>query len=40
MADAFGFPAVFVAASLGSVAGLGLLLGRVREPRRLPAGAA
>jgi MFS family permease len=40
MADAFGFSAVFVAASLGSVAGLGLLLGRVREPRRLPAGAA
>ena len=40
MADAFGFPAVFVLAGLGSLAGLGLLLGRVREPRHLPAGAA
>jgi MFS family permease len=40
MADALGFRAVFVAATLGSAAGLGLLLGRVREPRRLPAGAA
>ena len=40
MADALGFPAVFVLAALGSLAGLGLLLGRVREPRHLPAGAA
>jgi MFS family permease len=40
MADAFGFPAVFVVGVLGSLAGLGLLLGRVREPRHLPAGAA
>jgi MFS family permease len=40
MADAFGFPAVFVVGALGSLAGLGLLLGRVREPRHLPAGAA
>jgi MFS family permease len=37
MADAFGFPAVFVVAGLGSLAGLVLLLGRVREPRHLPA---
>jgi DHA2 family methylenomycin A resistance protein-like MFS transporter len=36
MADAFGFPAVFVVAGLGSLAGLVLLLGRVREPRHLP----
>jgi MFS family permease len=34
MADALGFPAVFVVAALGSLAGLALLLGRVREPRR------
>ena len=40
MADAFGFPAVFVVAALGSLAGLGLLLGRVREPRHLPVGTA
>jgi MFS family permease len=40
MADALGFPAVFVAAALGSLAGLGLLAGRVREPRHLPSGAA
>jgi MFS family permease len=40
MADAFGFPAVFGVGALGSLAGLGLLLGRVREPRRLTAGAA
>jgi hypothetical protein len=38
MADALGFPAVFVMAALGSLAGLALLLGRVREPRHLPAG--
>jgi MFS family permease len=37
MADAVGFPAVFVAAAAGGLAGLGLFLGRVREPRRLPA---
>ena len=37
MADAFGFPVVFGVAALGSLAGLVLLLGRVREPRRLPA---
>jgi len=36
MADAVGFPVVFVAAAAGSLAGLGLLLGRVREPRHLP----
>jgi MFS family permease len=35
MADALGFPAVFVVAALGSLAGLALLLGRVREPRHL-----
>ena len=40
MTDAFGFPAVFVAAALGSLAGLALLLGRVREPRHRPARAA
>jgi MFS family permease len=39
MADAFGFPVVFVTAAAGSAAGLGLLLGRVREPRRFPSGA-
>lgn len=39
MADAFGFPAVFVVAALGSLAGLVLLLARVREPRHLPAAA-
>jgi len=38
--DAFGFPVLFVAAALGSLAGLALLLGRVREPRHRPAGAA
>jgi len=38
MADALGFPAVFVMAALGSLAGLALLLGRVREPRHRPAG--
>ena len=36
-ADALGFPAVFVVGALGSLAGLALLLGRVREPRNLPA---
>jgi MFS family permease len=36
MADAVGFPAVFLAAAAGSLAGLGLLLARVREPRHLP----
>jgi predicted MFS family arabinose efflux permease len=36
-ADTFGFPAVFVVGALGSLAGLALLLGRVREPRHLPA---
>jgi MFS family permease len=39
MADAFGFPAVFAVAALGSLAGLVLLLARVREPRHLPAAA-
>ncbi|MGH7298916.1 MAG: MFS transporter, partial [Candidatus Rokuibacteriota bacterium] len=38
-ADALGFPAVFGMAALGSLAGLALLLGRVREPRHLPSGA-
>jgi MFS family permease len=37
-ADAFGFPAVFAVATAGSLAGLGLLLARVREPRHLPSG--
>ena len=37
LADVFGFPTLFVTASLGSLAGLGLLL-RVREPRRLSPG--
>lgn len=37
MADTLGFPAVFATAAGGALAGLGLLLGRVREPRRLPA---
>ena len=32
-ADAIGFPAVFLAAALGGVAGLAVLLGRVRDPR-------
>jgi MFS family permease len=39
MADAFGFPAVFLVSALGSLAGLVLLLARVREPRHLPAAA-
>jgi hypothetical protein len=39
LADLLGFRAVFVTASIGSLAGLGLLLGRVRDPRRLSAGA-
>ena len=37
MADALGFSTVFVVAALGSLAGLALLLGRVREPRHLRA---
>ncbi|HSE03785.1 MAG TPA: MFS transporter [Methylomirabilota bacterium] len=39
LADAFGFPAVFVTAAAGALAGLGLLVGRVREPRRFPTAA-
>ncbi|MEX2222409.1 MAG: MFS transporter [Candidatus Rokuibacteriota bacterium] len=39
-ADAFGFPAVFVAAAIGTLGALGLLVGRVREPRHLTPGAA
>lgn len=41
MADALGFRAVFLAAALGGLAGLAVLVGRVRDPRhrrgRLPA---
>ena len=37
MADAFGFATVFVTAALGAAGALGLLLARVREPRRHPA---
>ncbi|HVC65876.1 MAG TPA: MFS transporter, partial [Candidatus Dormibacteraeota bacterium] len=40
MADVFGFPAVFVVAALGSLAGLALLLVRVHEPRHRPAAPA
>jgi MFS family permease len=39
LADLLGFRAVFVTASIGSLAGLALLLGRVRDPRRRPPGA-
>jgi MFS family permease len=39
LADLLGFRAVFVTASIGSLAGLALLLGRVRDPRRLSPGA-
>jgi MFS family permease len=39
LADLLGFRAVFATASIGSLAGLGLLLGRVRDPRRRTPGA-
>src|SRR6185295_6949470 len=35
MADLVGFPAVFLAAGMGALISAGVLLGRVREPRRL-----
>ncbi len=38
MADAFGFAAVFVTAALGALGALGLLLGRVHEPRHRSPG--
>ena len=38
MADLVGFPAVFLAAGMGALISAGVLLGRVREPRRRPSG--
>jgi MFS family permease len=40
IADGLGFPAVFATAAAASAAALGLLLGRVREPRHFPSGSA
>jgi MFS family permease len=38
MADLLGFPAVFLAGSVGALVSTAVLLGRVQEPRRRPSG--
>ena len=38
MADLVGFPGVFLAAGMGALISAGVLVGRVREPRRRPSG--
>jgi hypothetical protein len=39
MADLVGFPGVFLAAGMGALISAGVLVGRVREPRRRPSAA-